>query len=96
MSTHASTSSSSLAGFGSYSGRLGLTLLLTIAPFGATMTGIVPHELPLPAIVVLCLGLLLVQLVWFLHPGTGNDRRENTAILVCTGLVIAFIVALSL
>jgi len=73
MSTHASMSSSSHSSVGSYAVRLGLCFLLAIGPVGAAMSGIAPHGLPLPAIVVLCVGLLLVQLVWVLHPGTRKD-----------------------
>jgi heme/copper-type cytochrome/quinol oxidase subunit 4 len=75
MSTHASIPSSSdgsVGSIGSYAVRLGLCFLLAVGPIGAALTGIAPHKLPLPAIVVLCVGLLLVQLVWRLHPGTGR------------------------
>ena len=74
MNAHAVTSSSSHGNLGRYAVRVGLSLLLAIGPIGATMSGVAPHKLPLPAIVVLCVGLLLVQLVWFLHPGTRNGR----------------------
>jgi heme/copper-type cytochrome/quinol oxidase subunit 4 len=71
MSTQAITSSSSRGSVGSYAVHLGLSLLLlAIGPIGAAVSGIAPRKLPLPAIVVLCIGLLLVQLVWFAHPGT--------------------------
>lgn len=75
MSTHASISSSSdgsVGSIGSYAVRLGLCFLLAVGPIGAALSGVAPHKLPLPAIVVLCVGLLLVQLVWLLHPGTGR------------------------
>jgi len=73
MSAHARISSSFHGSGGSYAVRLALCVLLAIGPIGAAMSGIAPHKLPLPAIVVLCVGLLLVQLVWFLHPGTRKD-----------------------
>ena len=92
MSAHAITSSS-YGGIGSYLMRLGLSFLLILGTFGAVMSGTVPRQLSLPAIVVLCAGHLLIQLVWFLHPGTRKERRENTANLLCTGVAIAIIVA---
>lgn len=96
MSTHASTSTSSHGSIGGYAVGLALSFLLTIGSFGAVMTGVVPHELRLTAIVALCVVQLLVQLVWFLHLGTRKDQRENTAIFVCTALLIAIVVSGSL
>jgi cytochrome o ubiquinol oxidase operon protein cyoD len=80
----------------SYAVGLGLSLLLTFASFGAVMSGLLPSELRLPAIVLLCVLQLLVQLVYFLHMGSAADQRENTAIFVCTGVLIAILVAGSL
>jgi heme/copper-type cytochrome/quinol oxidase subunit 4 len=81
MNTHAVTSSSSHGSVGRYAGRVGLSLLLAIGPIGAAMSGMAPRRLPLPAIVVLCVGLLLVQLVWFLHPAPrkGAAREPSHA-----------------
>jgi cytochrome o ubiquinol oxidase operon protein cyoD len=79
-----------------YSVGLALSTALTLASFGAVMTGVVPHELRLAAIVFLCVAQLLVQLVYFLHLGTAKDQRDNTVVFVCTGLVIAIVVAGSL
>ncbi|MVW62967.1 cytochrome o ubiquinol oxidase subunit IV [Massilia sp. NEAU-DD11] len=93
MNAHAITSSDFQGRVGSYAARLGLSFLLILVPFGAVMAGIVPSESARPAIVVLCVGQLLVQIVWSLHPGTRKDKRENTANFVCTGLVIAIMVA---
>jgi cytochrome o ubiquinol oxidase operon protein cyoD len=93
MNAHAITSSVFQGSVGSYAVRLGLSILLLVGPFGAVMTGSVPRALSLPAIVVLCVGQLLVQLVWSVHPGTRKDQRENTANVVCTVLVIAIMVA---
>ncbi|MFS2213927.1 cytochrome o ubiquinol/quinol oxidase subunit IV [Telluria sp. Tellsp104] len=93
MNAHAITSSASQGSVGSYAARLCLSFLLILVPFGAIMAGIVPSELSRPAIVVLCVGQVLVQIVWSLHPGTRKDQRENTANFVCTGLVIAIMVA---
>jgi cytochrome o ubiquinol oxidase operon protein cyoD len=80
----------------SYTVGLLLSVALTLAAFGAVMTGVVPHHLRMPAIVVLCVAQLLVQLVYFLHLGTAKDQRENTVVFVCTGLIIAIVVAGSL
>jgi len=98
MNTHAITSSSSFtySSIGSYAVRLGLSLLLTILPLCAVVVGLVPHKVRLPAIVVLCLSHFLVQLVWFTHPGTRKEHRENIGNFLCTGLVIGFILTSSL
>jgi cytochrome o ubiquinol oxidase operon protein cyoD len=97
---HPSSSSSSHAAahgsFGSYAIGFALSLALTLASFGAVMTGIVPHNMRLAAIVVLCVVQLVVQLVYFLHMGSAPDQRQNTAIFICTGLLIAIVVAGSL
>lgn len=93
MNTRAVTSSSSQGSIGSYAVRLGLSTLLTIGPLWAVMAGFVPHSARLPAIVMLFMGHLLMQLVWFLHPGTRKDYRENAASFICTGLVMAIILA---
>lgn len=73
--------------------RLGLSFLLVLGTFGAVMGGAVPRQLSLPAILVLCVGHVLVQLVWFVHPGTRKERQENSVNFVCTGLAMAIIVA---
>jgi cytochrome o ubiquinol oxidase operon protein cyoD len=73
MNTQASTSSSSRGSVNDYVVRLGLSLLLAIGPVAAAMSGVGPRNLPRPAIVVLCVGLLLVQLVWSLHPGARKN-----------------------
>lgn len=77
MNTHASTSFWSHGSVRDFAVRLGLTLLLVVCPLGAFMTGIVPHELPRPAIVVLSVGLLLVQLVWSAHPGARRSGAKT-------------------
>ena len=91
MNTRTTTSSSSRGSIGSYAVRLGLSLLLTIAPLAAVMAGFVPHAARLPAIVMLCVGYLLTQLVWFWHPGTRKEYHQNTVNFVCTGLVMSII-----
>jgi len=73
-----------------------LSLLLTFASFGAVMHAGPSHGLGLAGLVVLCVAQLLVQLVYFLHLGSHPDQRANTAIFVCTGLLIAIVVAGSL
>jgi cytochrome o ubiquinol oxidase operon protein cyoD len=80
----------------SYTVGLALSVLLTLASFGAVMTGAIPHHLRLPVIVVLCVVQLLVQLVYFLHLGTRKDQRENNVVFICTGLIIVIVVAGSL
>jgi cytochrome o ubiquinol oxidase subunit IV len=73
-----------------------LSLLLTLASFGAVMTHAVPRAFGLTAIVVLCVAQLVVQLVYFLHIGTARDQRANTGIFICTAFLISIIVGLSL
>jgi cytochrome o ubiquinol oxidase subunit IV len=80
----------------SYVVGLVLSLLLTLASFGAVMADVMPRDVGLAVIVVLCVAQLIVQLVWFLHIGTARDQRSNTVIFLCTGFLIAVIVGLSL
>jgi cytochrome o ubiquinol oxidase operon protein cyoD len=80
----------------SYSIGFALSLILTFASFGVVMSGLVPHELRLTAIVALALVQLLVQLIYFLHMGTAKDQRENTAVFGVTAVLIAIVVAGSL
>jgi cytochrome o ubiquinol oxidase operon protein cyoD len=70
-----------------------LSLVLTILSFWAVKSGVVPHGEILPAIVVLAVVQLLVQLVFFLHMGTGPDKGENLGVFVFTLLIIAIMVA---
>jgi cytochrome o ubiquinol oxidase operon protein cyoD len=88
--------SSAHGSIGSYTVGLALSVVLTLASFGVVMTGVVPQHLRLAAIVLFCVAQLLVQLVYFLHLGTAKDQRDNTVVFVCTGLVIAIVVAGSL
>lgn len=73
-----------------------LSLVLTALSFWAVKSGVVPHGMILPAIVVLAVVQLLVQLVFFLHMGTAADQRDNLSIGVFTLLIIAIIVCGSL
>lgn len=90
--THASSHGS----MKSYTVGLGLSVLLTLASFGAVMADVIPRPWRLAAIVVFCLVQLMVQLVYFLHLGTAKDQRENTVVFICTGLIIVIVVAGSL
>ena len=73
-----------------------LSLALTLASFGVVMRDVLPRPMILPAIVLLCIAQLMVQLVYFLHVGASRDQRTNTGIFVCTALLIPIIVAGSL
>ncbi len=73
-----------------------LSLGLTVLSFGAVMSGLVSQPMILPAIVVLAVAQLVVQLVFFLHLGASPDQRSNTVIFVLTFLLIMTIVAGSL
>ena len=75
---------------------LGVSSVLTLASFGSVMSGLVPHRAAMGLLVLLCVAQLLAQLVFFLHLGSAPDQRANTAIFVCTALLIAIIVAGSL
>jgi cytochrome o ubiquinol oxidase operon protein cyoD len=73
-----------------------LSLLLTGLSFGAVMSGLVPGDAILPAITVLAVVQLIVQLVFFLHLGTSPEQRNNTTIFLLTIMLIAIIVSGSL
>ncbi|CAB3793594.1 Cytochrome bo(3) ubiquinol oxidase subunit 4 [Paraburkholderia caffeinitolerans] len=73
-----------------------LSLVLTLASFGVVIFHLVSPGVGLAAIVVLCIAQLVVQLVYFLHIGASRSQRANTGIFVCTALLIAVIVGLSL
>ncbi|WP_454762791.1 cytochrome o ubiquinol oxidase subunit IV [Cupriavidus campinensis] len=80
----------------SYTIGLLLSVALTIASFAAVMTGSLQAHVSIALVVGLCVAQLLVQLVYFLHLGTAPGQRGNTAIFVCTGLLIVIVVAGSL
>ncbi|MDB5551586.1 MAG: cytochrome o ubiquinol oxidase subunit [Rhizobium sp.] len=73
-----------------------LSLGLTALSFGAVMTGVLSSDMMLPAIAVLAVIQLLVQLVFFLHLGTAPEQRNNTVIFILTVMLITTIVAGSL
>lgn len=80
----------------SYTVGLLLSVVLTIASFAVVMRGTLPSHTAMAVIVGLCVAQLLVQLVYFLHLGTGPGQRGNTAVFVCTALLIVIVVAGSL
>lgn len=92
----AALASASHGSLKSYTVGFMLSLLLTFASFGAVMLDVLPRQLRLPVIVMLCVAQLLVQLVYFLHMGSSADQRSNTGIFICTALLIAIVVAGSL
>lgn len=79
-----------------YAIGFGLCIVLTLASFGAVMTGLVPRGAVMAVLALLCVAQLLVQLMFFLHLGSAPDQRSNTGIFICTALLIAIIVAGSL
>ena len=95
-SSHAAGHGGSHGSWKSYIVGFVLSLVLTLASFGAVMTGKLPHSAILPAIVVLAVAQLVVQLVYFLHMGTAPEQRSNLAIFLFTGLIIATVVCGSL
>ena len=91
-----STATDTHAGIGSSLAGFVLSLALTGLSFGAVMSGMVPRDMQLTAIVVLAVVQLLVQLVFFLHLGTAPEQRNTTVIFVLTTLLIATVVSGSL
>ncbi|CAG9177525.1 cytochrome o ubiquinol oxidase subunit IV [Cupriavidus pinatubonensis] len=80
----------------SYAIGFALSLVLTLASFGAVMSGALPPGMGLPVIVGLCVAQLLVQLSFFLHLGIGKGQRGNSGIFACTFGLIVIVVAGSL
>ena len=80
----------------SYTVGLLLSIALTMAAFAIVMLGKLSTPVTMATIVGLCVAQLLVQLIYFLHLGTGSGQRGNTGIFVCTGLLIVIVVAGSL
>jgi cytochrome o ubiquinol oxidase operon protein cyoD len=80
----------------SYIAGFVLSLGMTALSFGAVMGGVIPRDMILPAITLLAVVQLLVQLVFFLHLGTAPEQRNNTVIFLLTVLLIATVVAGSL
>ncbi len=81
---------------GGYVLGFGVCIVLTLASFGAVMTGLLPRNAVMAVLVLLCVAQLVAQLVFFLHLGSAPDQRHNTGIFLCTALLIAIIVAGSL
>jgi cytochrome o ubiquinol oxidase operon protein cyoD len=73
-----------------------LSLVLTALSFGAVMAGVLPRDMMMPAITVLAVIQLVVQLVFFLHLGAAPEQRNNTVVFILTTLLIAAVVGLSL
>ena len=73
-----------------------LSLGLTVLSFGAVMAGVLPRDMILPAITLLAVIQLIVQLLFFLHLGTAPEQRNNTVVFLLTTLLIAIVVAGSL
>lgn len=98
-STHGAHAAPHEAGHGSlptYVAGFVLSLVLTGLSFGAVMSGGVPHGMILPAISVLALVQLIVQLVLFLHLGVSRGQRSNTGILAFTVVLVGILVGGSL
>jgi cytochrome o ubiquinol oxidase subunit IV len=94
--SHSASHSASHGTVRSYVVGFILSLGLTALSFGAVMSSTLPRDMILPAITLLAVVQLLVQLVYFLHLGTAPEQRNNTMIFILTGLLIATIVAGSL
>ena len=72
------------------------SLGLTALSFAAVMSGMIPRGMMFPAITVLAVVQLLVQVIFFLHLGTAPEQRSTVTILLLTLLLIGVIVFLSL
>ncbi len=94
--SHSVSHAASHASLKSYVTGFLLSLVLTGLSFGAVMSGLLPRDAILPAITVLAVVQLLVQLVFFLHLGTAPESRSNTTIFLLTIMLIAIIVSGSL
>lgn len=91
--SHAAAAHGSLK---SYTVGFVLSVVLTLASFGTVMLDVLPRQMRLPVIVMLCVAQLIVQLAYFLHIGTSSDQRSNTGIFICTALLIVIVIAGSL
>ena len=85
----------------SYSIGLILALLLTVVAFGlvldhSTINSAIPTFALIPAILVLAMIQLAVQLVFFLHLGQGKDSQWNAALFGFTFFGILVIVVASI
>jgi cytochrome o ubiquinol oxidase subunit IV len=75
----------------SYTVGLGLAILLTIASFVVSQTGLLwPPGIPV-GLIVLAFAQIGVHLVFFLYLGTGPDNTNNILALAF-GLLIVFLV----
>lgn len=84
----------------SYSVGLVLALVLTVAAFSMAFAatgspGVIPHALILPAILLLAMVQLVVQLVFFLHLGQSKESRWDTALFTFTFFGILVVVLAS-
>ncbi|RQO43095.1 cytochrome o ubiquinol oxidase subunit IV [Variovorax sp. KBW07] len=94
--SHAATTNTAHGSLKSYTAGFVLSIVLTLASFGAVMLDVLPRQMRLPVIVMLCVAQLIVQLACFLHIGTSSDQRSNTGIFICTALLIVIVIAGSL
>ena len=78
--------------FGSYSLGFILSVVLTAASFATVMvTGVVPHHLLVPVLIVLAVVQMFVHVYFFLHLSAAPDQRWNVnafAFAVMTVLIL--------
>ena len=76
----------------------GLSILLTLAAFGLAEQHLLTHHVfpshtfLLPALVVLALAQLLVQLICFLHIGKGGKEQGNVVVLFFAVFIVVVLV----
>ena len=65
-----------------------LSVLLTVAAFAVVVLGILPNGWAIPAIVVLALAQIVVQVRFFLHIDFSRQKREDLQLLLFTILLL--------
>ncbi len=93
---HTSASGASHGSLKSYIVGFILSILLTIIPYFLVLNHGLSHDSTILAIVVLGIGQLLVQLVFFLHLNTSSEQRWNLMTFVFTVLILLIVVVGSL
>ena len=74
---------------GFYTLGLALSVVLTVASFASVMTGILPSAWVIPALALLALAQIMVQLRYFLHIDLTRQKREDLQLLLFTVLLLA-------
>lgn len=65
-----------------------LSVLLTVAAFAVVVLDLLPNGWAIPAIVVLALAQIVVQVRFFLHIDFSRQKREDLQLLLFTVLLL--------